>query len=212
MNEKANCVKDPKNFVGMNIHQRILAIMKDLDYLCKVDKTVNGLYRFTSHDQVTEAIHPLLVKYGVTMIPTTKSIVQEGNRTSVVLCIVFTNSDNPTDNFMVEYPGYGVDPSDKGPGKAISYAFKYSVLKTFAIATGDDPDNDAKSKFEPQKCTEFDSLVPEKVSDKAMMKFLEHSADAMGKHIEDVKREAVKRMDDFMKGYDRWLKKQKDTR
>ncbi len=208
MNEKVNAASTGKN--SLNIHQRILGIMADLDYICKGDAKVNGQYRFTSHDQVTEAIHPLLVKHGVTMIPTIKSIVQEGNRTSVLLCVVFTNSDNPIDNFVVEYPGYGVDSSDKGPGKAISYAFKYAALKTFNIATGDDPDSDARSKFEPQKCVEFEQLLPEKTSDKAMQKFLEHSAEAMGKHVEDVKREAVKRMEDFMKGYERWLKKQKD--
>lgn len=196
--------------VKLNIHQRILAIMRELDYIQKSDKQVNGQYRFASHDQVTEAIHPLLVKHGVTMIPTTKSITQEGNRTSVVMMVVFTCVDNPTDQFSVEYAGYGVDGGDKGPGKAVSYACKYAALKTFAIATGDDPDKDAIAKFEPVKCVEFDSLVPEKTSDKAMQRFLEHSAEAMGKHVEDVKREAIKRMDDFMKGFERWLKKQKD--
>jgi hypothetical protein len=186
--------------------------MKDLSGVAKSDSKVNGQYRFHSHDDVTAALHPLLVKHGVTMIPTTKTITQEGNRTAVVMNIVFTNVDNPPDSFVVEYPGYGVDASDKGPGKAISYACKYAALKTFNLATGDDPDNDAKSKFEPVKCTEFEALVPEKTSEKAMQKFLEHSAEAMGKHIEDVKREAVKRMDDFMKGYEKWLRKQKELK
>lgn len=197
----------------LNIHQRILAIMSDLNYITKGDKTVNGQYRFVSHDQATEAIQPLLVKHGVTCIPSVTAYTQEGNRTSVNIRVFITNSDDPIDNFGIDYFGYGVDSGDKGPGKAISYAYKYAILKTFNIATGDDPDKDAKSVYEPAKCAEFDELVPDKINPKQMEKFLAHSAEAMGKHVEDVKREAVKRMDDFMKGFDRWAKKQtKDTK
>lgn len=197
----------------LNIHQRILAIMSDISYICKGDKTVNGQYRFVSHDQATEAIQPLLVKHGVTSIPTVTGYSQEGNRTCVDVTVRFSNADEPTDGILVTFFGYGVDSGDKGPGKAISYACKYAILKVFNIATGDDPDKDAKAVYEPVKCTEFEELLPVKTDSKLMDKFLAHSAEAMSKHVEDVKREAVKRMDDFMKGFDRWAKKQtKETK
>lgn len=192
----------------LNLHQRILAIMSDIHYICKGDKTVNGQYRFVSHDQATEALQPLLIKYGVTAITSVVSHTQEGNRTEVDIRIYFTNADVPHDSFFVEFFGYGIDSGDKGPGKAISYACKYAYLKVFNIATGDDPDKDANASYEPKKCLEFDEALPDKTSAKLMDKFLTHSAEAMGKHVEDVKREAVKRMEDFMKGFDRWAKKQ----
>jgi hypothetical protein len=192
----------------LNIHKRILAIMADIHYICKGDKKVNGQYSFVAHDQVTEALQPLLVKHGVTAIATTVASKQDNNRTECQMRVVYTNVDNPADAVAVDFVGYGIDAGDKGPGKAVSYATKYAHLKTFNIATGDDPDKDAGAKFEPAKCTEFDSLLPEKTNEKLMKKFLEHSAEAMGKHVEDVKREAVARMDDFMRGYDRWAKKQ----
>lgn len=183
--------------------------MADLHRIAKGDAKVNGQYRFTSHDQVTEALQPMLVKHGVTSIATLVDYKQEGNRTEVKVRVVYTNVDNPGDAVAVDYFGYGIDAGDKGPGKAISYATKYADLKTFKIATGDDPDKDATAKFEAPKCGEFDELVPEKTNEKMMAKFLEHSAEAMSKNVEDVKREACKRMEDFMKGYDRWLKRQK---
>jgi hypothetical protein len=186
--------------------------MTDLQRVTKGDAKVNGQYRFVSHDQVTEALQPLLVKHGVTCIATVMECVQEGNRTSVKVRVVYSNAAEPGDAIAVDYVGYGIDSGDKGPGKAISYATKYADLKTFKIATGDDPDKDATAKFEAPKCLEFEALVPEKTNDKMMKKFLEHSAEAMSKNVEDVKREAVTRIDDFMKGYDRWLKKQKDTK
>jgi hypothetical protein len=47
--------------------------------------------------------------------------------------------------------GYGVDPQDKGPGKAISYGVKYALLKVLGLETGDDPDEvqDNRADFKP---------------------------------------------------------------
>jgi len=135
----------------LNIHQRILAVMSELDYIQKGDKMVNGQYRFVSHDQVTAAIHPLLVKHGICVVTSIKSFVQNGNRSEVTLTVQFINADNPTDYVNSEWLGYGIDNSDKGPGKAVSYAFKYAILKTFVLETGDDPDMDCLVKHVPEK-------------------------------------------------------------
>ena len=134
-----------------NLHQRILSIMKDIDYIQKGDKKVEQSVHFVSHDQVTALIHPKLVQHGIVVVPSVKSLTQDGNRTNVCLEVTFVNVDNPADRISLEMWGYGVDQSDKGPGKAISYAFKYSILKMFCLETGDDPDQDATSKYEPQK-------------------------------------------------------------
>lgn len=203
---------EPK--VVTNIHQRILGIMSELDYIGKGDKTVNGQYRFVSHDQVTAKIHPLLVKYGVTIIPSVEEIIQENNRTMVKVLVGFVNADCPSDHFNVRYCGYGVDSSDKGPGKAISYAYKYALLKTFCLETGDDPDNDANARYEPAKCLEFDQKMAAELDEKGwakMAKFLAFSSDAMNKHVEDVKREALTRLPDFMAAFKKWTPPKKET-
>lgn len=197
-----------------NIHQRIIGIMSEIDYVAKGDKTVNGQYRFVSHDAVTAKIHPLLVKYGVTVIPTVEEMTQEANRTVVKLLISIVNADCPSDNFTLRYVGYGIDGSDKGPGKAISYAYKYALLKLFCLETGDDPDNDAKSIYEPVKCIEFDTAVPGDYTEKQwahLDKFLQYSASVTGKHKEDIKREALKRMPEFLSAASKWSKKDTKT-
>lgn len=135
----------------LNIYQRIREVMREVDYIQKGDKKVNNQYRFVSHDQVTAAIHPQLVKHGIAVIPTVDEMKQEGNRTEVTLAVEFINVDDPKDRFEVMFTAYGIDQGDKGPGKCISYAYKYALLKTFCLETGDDPDNEAESKFEPYK-------------------------------------------------------------
>ena len=132
----------------LNILQRINAVMQELDYLQK-EKKSGMQYSFVSHDKVTGAIRPLLVKHGIACWPAAMEVKQEGNRTQLQCKVIFASIDDPADCIEVESIGYGIDGQDKGPGKAISYAVKYAWLKTFALETGDDPDNDQHVKFEP---------------------------------------------------------------
>lgn len=123
-----------------NIHQRLHSVMEAIKYVQKEDKMVNGQYRFVSHDAVSALIRPELVKQGILLITSVKSYKQEGNRTEVNLELIFCNIDSPDDKIIFNAFGYGIDNQDKGPGKAISYAVKYALLKMFCLETGDDPE------------------------------------------------------------------------
>lgn len=123
----------------LNIHQRLNAIMGDVDYI-KKNKSIKiggGGYSVVDHDSVTALIHPLLVRYGVTLIPSVKEVLQEGNRTSVKMEFSWINIDDPKDCIINFCAGYGIDQQDKGIGKAISYAQKNIILKTLHIETGE---------------------------------------------------------------------------
>jgi hypothetical protein len=130
----------------LNIHQRMLAIVADMGHVGKgstVNITKSASYKYTSHDAVTNAVKPLLVKHGVCVIPSVESVVQDGNRTEMHVVIDFVNSDDPADKIAVASYGHGVDTSDKGPGKAYSYAYKYAMMKVFAMDVGPEGDNEA---------------------------------------------------------------------
>ena len=187
--------------------------MEELKYIEKGSALVNGQYRFVSHDQVTSKVHPLLVKHRLLIIPFVEEMKQEGDRTTVKLALVFRNPDYPADAFVSYYYGYGIDKGDKGPGKAISYAYKYGLLKTFCLETGDDPDFDANAVYEPEKCLEFDLKLPIDFTDKDKLKlnrFLTYSSQVMKKHVEDVKREALNKMPEFLNAFRNWNPKKKD--
>lgn len=209
---------------SLNIHQRIRGIMSDVDYIQKGDKTVNGSYRFVSHDQVVEKLHALFVLWGVNVIPNTEDMIQDGNRTMIKYVVSFVNVDNPSDHFSTRWFAHAIDGGgtnkdgkpipigDKGPGKAMSYAHKYALLKTFNLATGEDPDNDANASYEPPKCVEFDSKVPADIlvdpkECARLNDFIAYSANVLKKHPEDVKREACARFDQFIEAFKRWSPK-----
>ena len=55
--------------------------------------------------------------------------------------------DIETDKYIdIESFGRGLDSSDKGFGKASTYARKYALLNAYKIATGEDPDADKSEK------------------------------------------------------------------
>ena len=60
---------------------------------------------------------------------------------------------------MVAY-GDGVDTYDKAPGKAMTYADKYALMKAYKISTGDDPDQEAS----PEECPKTKKATPEQAA------------------------------------------------
>lgn len=136
-----------------NIHQRIHEAMGRVDYIQKERK--QGMnYTIVSHDAVTAKVRPILHECGIVYYPVAMSASQDGNRTQVQMAVRFANIDEPADYIDVQSLGYGIDAQDKGPGKAISYAIKYALLKTLGLETGDDPDTEnVKHEPAPKKPT-----------------------------------------------------------
>lgn len=131
-----------------NIYQRLHAVMQEVDYIQK-EKRQGMRYSIVSHDAVTAKVRPLMVKHGVVYFPTNFKLEQVGNRTQLSCDVVFQNIDDRADFMAVSTAGYGIDDQDKGPGKAISYAVKYALLKALGLETGDDPDIDQDVQHKP---------------------------------------------------------------
>jgi len=131
--------------------QRINAVMKDVSYVQK-DKSIDikdkagqrvvASYKVVTHDMVTAAVRPALVEHGIYYYPHTLDHQQNGNRTEMFITVRFVNIDDREDFIDVPCLGYGIDQGDKGPGKAMSYAVKYALLKALGLETGEDADNE----------------------------------------------------------------------
>lgn len=182
------------NFKPLNIFQRINAVMKEVKYVQKESKKVNGQYTFASHDAVTSALHSPMAEHGIVMVPTINKLVQDGNKTIVTMDISFINADQPDDRINLQYIGYGIDASDKGVGKAISYAVKYALLKMFCLETGDDVEKDNIEHQSPannisevtaQKLKLLDS-VGGKAKGQSVKKYLEMMADTYKKTVDEI--------------------------
>lgn len=132
----------------MNLHQKINEVRKKVAYLQK-DKEVGGKYKAVTHDAVTAAVREHLIEHEILVVPRlreSESVVTGVStakgipyiRYEATYAVEFVDCANPADKLAVVLDAHAMDEGDKAPGKAISYATKYAMLKLFTIETGDD--------------------------------------------------------------------------
>lgn len=143
----------------MNIYEKILAIMQDIQYLAKDDHVKFGStdYKALSEEKVTSVMRDELIKFQLVVFPIAQESNRSGNITHVDTKYRMVNVEKPDEFIEIVSCGDGADSQDKGSGKAMTYAFKYMWLRVFALPTGEDPDKissaelDAKAKKEADK-------------------------------------------------------------
>ena len=145
-----------------NIHQKILNVMSAIEYLNKDDAVKYGQtsYKAMSEEKVTTTVRKELIKQGLVVFPIKQDVVKDGNITTTNTTYRMVNVDDPTDYIDLASSGQGADTQDKGVGKAMTYSFKYLLLRTFAIPTGEDPDKIASAQIDDEmKRTEIKRLI-----------------------------------------------------
>ena len=172
----------------MNIYEKISKITDELGVIAKglkvqVNKTAS--YNAVSERDVLDAVKPLEKEYGVCSMPVSRKIVDNDilvkettydgttTKTNTLFMRVettyrFINIEEPTDFIETIVYGDGLDTGDKAPGKAMTYADKYALMKVYKISTGDDPDKEASpeqgySKNEDRVVSERQLALLEKI-------------------------------------------------
>lgn len=159
---------------SLNIYQRISNCAAELGFIDK-DKEVKmkgGGYGYISHDAVTAAVRVQMIKHGIAVHPTVTGHEINGNRTECKVKIDFVNIDAPDDRMAVDVLGYGVDSSDKGPGKALSYAVKYAYMKVFMLNSADDVEAET-IVHDPQAARQSDVAAAQNEANKTMKAWAE---------------------------------------
>lgn len=153
--------EDGMDIKSMNIFQKVAAITEELGVVAKnlSVKAGGGSYKAVSERDILDAVKPLEAKYRVYSYPSNRQIVDDeilegektyqGNTTKTTTFFTriqteytFINIDKPDEQFTTIVFSEGIDPGDKGSGKAMTYADKYALMKAYKISTGDDPDQD----------------------------------------------------------------------
>lgn len=175
----------------LNLYQRINEVRKSINYVQK-DKTVStgasGGYKAVSHDQVTGMVREHMVKHGIVSYPVlvasvmnpkevdANMVVSKQARYEATYDFVFINIDEPSETITIRIEAHALDNADKAPGKALSYAKKYAILKLFEIETGESEE----SRYQEQEVfsIEFwsESLRLSKTVDELQKTYLEATA------------------------------------
>lgn len=138
--------------IKKNLHQKISAVMQDVQYLTKDDhiKFNKTNYRAISEEKVTSTVRESLIKNGLVILPVVQDHSREGTLSTVDTTYKIVDVDTG-DHELIVSSGTGVDTQDKGVGKAMTYSYKYLLLRTFAIPTGEDPDKVSSAELDVQQ-------------------------------------------------------------
>lgn len=140
---------------SLNLAQRIHGAMCDIGPMKKDRMMDGGQQRFAYHSHVviTAQCKAVFEKWRLSL---TNTVLEEhhepitigkyetkGFFTTARVRVRLTNIDDPADFAEVDHVGYGQDTSDKGIGKAVTYASKYALMKLLMISDGEEPDNES---------------------------------------------------------------------
>lgn len=127
--------------------------MEDVQYLCKDDHVKFGTtdYKAISEEKVTATVRESLIKNGLAILPIEQEHLKEGNLSTVNVKYKIINIEKPEEFEILMSSGTGADTQDKGVGKAMTYAYKYLLLRTFAIPTGEDPDKISSAELDDKQ-------------------------------------------------------------
>lgn len=135
----------------MNVYQRLNKVRETVAYLQKTKEVHGQGYKAIQHDEVTSAVRQPFIDNGIVTVPeqTESSFVDVGKtkggstiiRYSGWYNVHFVNADDPKDRAIVRAEAHAMDHGDKAPGKAMSCAVKYAILKLLNIETGEDEES-----------------------------------------------------------------------
>lgn len=108
--------------------------------------------------------------------------------TEVVLEVTFYDGDSDATLGPLRFAGAGADTGDKGIYKALTGAEKYALMKTFLIATGDDPEADEKVDKEAASAAAADGSRIKGGAAPASTKKGGKTANANAAQVQEIKR------------------------
>ena len=144
----------------MNLLQRINEVRKAIGYIQK-DKSVDtgrGSYKAVTHDAVTAMLREHMVEHGIVSWPSlvesnaqpfevnAEGVKAKQFRYEATYDFTFCNVEDRNDCLTIRIQAHAMDNADKAPGKALSYAMKYALLKLFNLETGEDEE----SRYNPE--------------------------------------------------------------
>lgn len=145
-NGEAHMIETPLIFDAIN------KVMQEVGAIGKDSKNQQQGFKYRGIDAVMNALNPVMVKYGVFVVPTVLEQTREERTTGkgglLIYSILkvrfrfYTKDGSYVETTVI---GEGMDAGDKASNKAMSVALKYAAFQVFMIPTEelmDDPDKE----------------------------------------------------------------------
>lgn len=138
------------NQARASLYRKIAAVTAAVSRIPKNGENTYHHYRYVTESDITDGLRDVLKEHGLAFLPPSviswerDEVIENpklGPRTRVQVQFAVACCDTG-EVFTSIIWGEGQDTSDKGFYKAYTGAVKYFLMKTFLIATGDDPEQD----------------------------------------------------------------------
>lgn len=179
----------------MNIYEKMSLITEEIGVIEKgltVSISKTNSYKAVSERDVLDGVKPIEKKYRIYSYPVKREVIDRDTliketeyngsitKTNTLFMRIettyrFVNIDNPNEFIETIVYGDGLDTGDKAPGKAMTYADKYALMKAYKLSTGDDPDKEASPENGYKKATK--QVGNAKISPKQIDILLEYYED-----------------------------------
>ena len=130
------------------LYAKIAAVTAAVKRIPKNGRNTFFGYSYALESDITDGLRDLLLEHRVAFLPPTvlsweRSVTGQKGGDLTRVQYQFALADCDTGEILEScWWSEAQDPSDKGFNKAATAAAKYWLMKTFLIATGDDPDSD----------------------------------------------------------------------
>jgi len=142
-------------FDDRTIYQRMWAVLAELPAIGKDSRNEQQNFMFRGHDDVMNALNPLLAKHGVFCLPTILERVTSERTTGqgktmyeVSLHVGYRFYGAAGDFVEGSSYGEGTDMGDKATSKAMTMAFKSMLAQSFAVSSKEFADPDGETAEE----------------------------------------------------------------
>jgi hypothetical protein len=153
------------------IYGDLAKVMQELSAIGKDRKNEKQGFMFRGIDQVYNALHPLMAKYGIFTVPKVLEVVSRENRptrsggisTYTLLRVQYAFVSGKDGSHITVGPviGEAMDSGDKGCNKCLAIAHKYALFQLFMIPTEDSVDPDFQTHETVQEPAQFpDTRMP----------------------------------------------------
>ena len=137
---------------------KIAAVFKELGAVSKTGINQQQGFSYRSMEEITNALHPLMARHGVFIVPakvryerenrtTARGTLQAFTIVTVEYRIYCSESEN---SIEMESIGEAADTGDKSVGKAMTYAYKVLLQQLFTLCSSEREDPDAYSPEESE--------------------------------------------------------------
>lgn len=154
----AQIARVPKNLtVGTGKSQYKAVAEGDILAAVKDAEAANGIFSYPyQHKVIDSSVRTTKNDYGE----------KESQFVRVEAVYRFVNMEKPDEFVDITAFGDGVDSLDKAPGKAITYADKYALMKAYKVETGDDTDRTASDDLAGHDIFKIKQRVERTVTEK----------------------------------------------